>query len=316
MPEVSSVQIDKALTNVAIGYPMANFISPSLFASIPVGNLTGYYYTFDSAREFIRKTDDKHRPGTAAYQVDFDVSSTAFACDGHALSAAVPEEEKANADSVIRPYVNKTNMLVNKVMVNQEADLKTRLDASLTGSFTSDPTNEWDDTTSGDPFADIKLAINTVEDATGLTPNVMAMDIKVWRALRDHPDIVERVLYTGSNDNPAMVNRAAVAGLFDLEEIIVGNSMYNSAITGQTASISRIWGTDVYVAYRPNVPAIDVPALGYRFEWAPFRGAQYGFAVRQWFSDERACDMVEVKKYYDQAVTLSTAGYRLQNRLT
>lgn len=316
MPEVSAVQIDKALTNVAVGYPMGTFISPRLLAPIPVGFQTGKYYVFDSAREFIRQADDKHRPGTASNQIDFDVTSSSYVCDGHALSAAVPDEEKANAEAIIRPYINKTNLITSKVMVNQEMGLKVKLDAALVSTLTSDPTNEWDDKVSGDPFADINLAVNAVEDATGMTPNIMAMDVKVMRALREHPDIIERVVYGGQNENPAMISVSGIAALFGFEEILISNAMYNSAITGQTASISRVWGSDVYIAYRSPTPAIDMPSLGYRFEWSPFTGSQYGFAVRKWYSDDRACDMVEVKKYYDQEITLAAAGYRLQNRLT
>lgn len=316
MPELKDIHVDQALTNVAIQYPMGDFIAQRLLASIPVASKTGYYYKFDAAREFHRQQDDKHRPGAISNLVDFDVTTSAYACDGHALSAAVTAEEIAQADAPIRPYANKVALLTAKLLINQEIDLKAKLDAALVSALTSDPTNEWNDKTAGDPWSDINTAIDSVEDSTGLRPNVMAMDSKVFRALREHPDILERVIYGGSNADPANVTSAAIAELFGLQEVMVSNAMYNTALKGQDASMSRIWGDDVYIAYRPMVAMIDAPALGYRFEWSAFTGATYGFAARTWRSDERDADMVELKKYYDQEITLAAAGYRLQNRLT
>lgn len=316
MPELANVHVDQALTNVAINYGQGGFISPRLLAPIAVGAQTGKYYKFDTAREFIRRPDDQHRAGTIAKLVDFDVTNAAYSCEGHALAAAVTREEIAQADAPIQPFANKVNLITQKLLVSQEIDLKAKLDAALVSSLTSDPTNEWDDETNGDPFADIHLAINTIEDGCGFAPNVIAMDAKVFRALVKHPSILERVMYGGSNTDPANVGPGAIAALFGLSDVIVGSAMYNTAAQGQTASVSRIWGSDVYVAYRPALAMIDAPALGYRFEWAEFSGGQFGFSARQWYSDERDSQMVELKKYYDQEICLAAAGYRLQNRLS
>ena len=315
MPELSTVHISQALTNVAIGYPMSNFIAPRLLAEVPVAKQTDYYYIFDTVQEKKRQSDDNRRPGAAANEVDFAMTSATYTADGHALATAIPDEVRANSDAPIQPDLDATENLVSKLMVGQEVALKTALDAAVTVN-TSDPTNEWDDYTNGDPIADFKLAINTIEDAVGITPNVVAMDTKVWRALKFHPAILSKVLYGGTNANPAMIGPEAIAALFDLEEVIIGNGLKNTAVKGQAASLSRIWGSDVYIGYRPGRAGLRIPAGGYRFTWAPFSGSQMGFAVKRWRDDKRGADMIQVEKYYDQKITLALSWYRLQNRLT
>jgi len=318
MPEVSAVHINTPLTNLAIGYQNDGFISQRLLAEVAVRKATDSYFIFDSTRQNIMEVDDKRRPGAKANEVDFDMTNSTYTTLGHALQSIVPDEEEENADSPITPQIDKTEALVERLMTGQDINCKSQLDASLTGAQTSDPTHEWDDYTNGDPLADIRLAINTIEDVTGFRPNVVAMDRKVFRAVKDHPDVLERVIYGGSNPDPAKVSEEAIATVFDVEEIVVAGALKNTAIQGQTASLSRVWGSDVYVLYRPTRAAIKVPACGYRFVWEQFMGSQNtsGWLVETWRDDERKGNMVRVQKHYDQKITLATAGYRLQNRLS
>lgn len=316
MPDVSSNHINQALTNLAIGYPVGGFIAPYLLKDIPVAKKSDSYFIFDADRRGVARLDDRRAPGGVAKEVDFDLSTGSYNTGSHALKGAISKEERENADLPQQPEMDRTEYLAGILMTNMEYDCKAALDAALTGALTSDPTNEWDDKENGDPFTDINTAITSIENATGFTPNVMAMDIKVFRALKDHPAILERVLYNAGSTNPALVAPQTIASLFDFEEVIVGKSVENTAAKGQDASLSRIWGSDVYIAYRPSRPGIKIPAFGYRFVWTPFEGSMGGWSVRTWFSDEREADMVQVERYYDQKITLSSAGYRLQNRLS
>ena len=317
MPEVATVHTNVALTNIAIAYAANNIAAEAMCPDVPVNKRSDLYYTFDSARRAIASTVNIQRaPGTPARETDFAVSTSSYLATDHALKAIVPDEEKENADPPIRPLIDKTEFLVQQLLTAQEIDLKTQLDASLTGAQTSDPTNEWDDYTNGDPYADMLLAINTVEDGIGIKPNTMVMDTKVWRALKSHPDILERIKYTGTSDNPAVASERGLAELFELDKVVIVSSFKNVALEGQTASISRIWGSDVYVAYVAPTPGLKIPSLCYRFVWRPFTGSLRGWMVREWYDEERRGNQVEVSKYFDQKITLATAGYRLQNRLT
>jgi len=312
MPDTTAVHTDAALTNFAVSYPTATLIAPRLLPAVPVQHRSDVYYVVDAARERERLHNDLREPGDEAHEIDWTASTSPYLCEGHALKSLVADEDVANADEVLRAYLNQTEFLMQAILINQEHAAATLLAAGVTN--TSDPTNEWDDYTDGDPFADMTIAINSVEDNTGHTPNVIAMDGKVWRAVKNHPDIIDRIKYTGTNTDPADVSPRAFAELFDLEEVIVGSVLYNSSIKGQAASMSRVWGSDVYVAYRaPNLgPKVDT--LGVRFVWSPV-SAKNGWLVRKWRSDERRGHVIEVSGYYDPVVIDANCAYRLQNRI-
>lgn len=313
MPEISAIHTNVPLTNLAIGYPTTGLISQRLLLDLPVQKKSDLFYIFDAARSKEIQTDDKRSPGSNAVEVDFDLTTDNYNCGGHALQAIVPDEEAENADSPLQPQADKTDFLVDKLLLNQEIALAAALAAGLSGS---DPANEWNDYTNGDPFADVTLAQNTIEDATGFKPNVIAMDSKVWRALKDHPDMIDRVKYTGTGDRPGEVSLRGAAEVFEVDEIIVSTAMKNTAVEGQTASLSRVWGDEVIVAYRPARAGLKIPALGYRMVWSPFMGSRMGWQVKTWRNEERGGTMIRAQKYYDQKITLAGAGYILQNRLT
>lgn len=315
MPSVKSSHVNRPLTNFAEGYPQQDFAGPRVLATLPVKKKSDLYYIFDVAREGIGIVDDKREPGAEAREVDFKLTSDSYNTGGHALDHLVTDEERENADAPIKPDLDAVSFLVELLQTNEEVELKVALDAALTGGQTSNPTNEWDDTTSGAPIEDIRLGINTVVGTIGKHPNIMVLDSLLWGYLIDHPDVIDRVKYMGTNDKPGQITTRGVAALFGFEEVIVSSALKNTAVKGQSASLSRIWSDDCYILYRPLRPGIKIPALGYRFVWEPF-GGRKGWRVRKWREDKREGDMIRVEKYRDQKITLATAGYRLSDRIS
>lgn len=311
MPAPSTVHQSTALTNLAIATPPTGFIAPSILPDLTVLNAAGKYYKFDVNKRGSAEVNDSREPGAEAKEVDFEVTTDTYDTDGHSLRAIVTDEEARDADSVIEPMQDKTEFLLDELNMAQEIDCKTILDAALTGAQTATPANNWDDYVNGDPLSDILTAIKAVEDGTvGKTPNIIAMDSEVWRRLQNHPDMVERVKAGGSNNDPGIMSLSGFAQFFNFEEVIIGNAQKNTALQGQTASMSRVWGGDVYIAFRPTRPGKKIPALGYRFVWgATLRGK--GWSITTWREHKRKGNMVQADKYYDQKITLAGAGYRI-----
>lgn len=316
MPNPTDLHVVQSLTNVAIGYPTQEFLGPQILQDVPVMKQSDKYFLFDSAQRKAAQHADHRAPGAAAREVDFDVTTATYVCEAHALSKIVSDEERENADPAIQADISTVEYLTQRLLLNQDIALKAAIDAAVTGDYTSDPTNEWDDYTSGDPDADLRLAINQVEDATGITPNTIAMDSKVWRALANHPDMIDRVDKMATNERPGQLNAAGLQRLYGLRVAMAAISK-NTAVEGQTTAVkSRVWGSDVYLFYQPPRPGLNLPAFGYRFVWRPFSGGAQGYQVTRVRQDARHGDLIEIQRYYDQKITLATAAYRLQNRLS
>lgn len=312
MPNLNQVHVSRPLTNLAIGTSVKGLIAPELVPALMVPNSNGQYYVFDSEKRAFAADNDLRPPGAEAKTIDYNVTTESFTTSGHALAGYVPVETEADADNPpVAPRNGLTKTLISKVLVAQEIACKTALDAAITQTDT--PTKNWDDYTDGDPFGDIETAISAIEDATGYTPNTIAMDSKVWRGVRNHPDLIARVVAGGNNATPAELSRQAFASLFDFDKVIVGNPQKNVAVKGQTADLDRIWAGDVYITYQPQTPMIDEPAFAYQFDWDAFSGdgENMGWMVQTDYDKKKHSWWVEVSKHYVYKVTMANAGYRI-----
>ena len=100
------------------------------------------------------------------------------------------------------------------------------------------------------------------------TPNRLALGVDAFNALKKHPDIIDRIKYTGTTANPAKVTPRVLAELFGVEQVKVLQSTYNSAGIGQAAAMDFICDSKAaLLCYATNTPQIDEPSAGYIFTW-------------------------------------------------
>ena len=123
MPEVSQVHIDVALTNVSIAYRNPDYISDIIAPPVPVRKQSDKYFIFDPERERFRESNDRRAPGAEASEVGFGLSTDNYYCEDHALETAIPDEERENADPPIQVDIDRTEFLVDKILLNKEIAL-------------------------------------------------------------------------------------------------------------------------------------------------------------------------------------------------
>ncbi len=100
------------------------------------------------------------------------------------------------------------------------------------------------------------------------TPNKLTLGYDTFLALKEHPDLLERVKYTGSTANPAQVNEKVLAELFGVDEVKVLYAAYNAAEDGQEDDMQFICEPDgALFSYTTPNPRIDEPSAGYIFTW-------------------------------------------------
>ena len=324
MPSISSVYVDKALTNAAVARKRNKFIAEEVFPVLPVGQQSGKVFTYDPNGEAYRASDDKRAPGTEARRADFEVNTdiTYFA-KNHALAAVVPDEELANADAGIRPLLDRTNFLLDKLDLVKEIALVSSLPTILS-SYTSSPTNKWDAYTggsAGDPIGDLLTAIQSVMTASGATPNRIALDSLVLKAIANHPDFIDRCKYTmgpgamqGAGPATLLGNLLSLDPEDPIKVVVASGSVKNTAVEGQTASKSRVWGENVLI-YRYEPPQIGTSVLGVHVVWSAADGGAGGKRVMRMRDEKAHGEWIEASTYYDQILLKSDAGYLYTNVL-
>lgn len=99
-------------------------------------------------------------------------------------------------------------------------------------------------------------------------PNKLSLGYDAFIGLKNHPDILERVKYTGSSANPAIVNENVLAQILGFEQVKVLEATYNAAEEGQEDNMQFVCESDgALLSYAPTTPAIDEPSAGYIFTW-------------------------------------------------
>lgn len=119
-----------------------------------------------------------------------------------------------------------------------------------------------------DPIKFIEEQKLIMQEQTGRTPNKLALGANVFKALKLHGDILERVKFGGTTTNPAQVNKKVLAELFGVDEIVVLMSIFNQAKQGKEADMKFIGDPNsMLLAYATDAPSVEEPSAGYIFTW-------------------------------------------------
>lgn len=307
MPQVRDVHIDAALTNVSVAYRNNDYIASAVAPVVGVRRQSDRYFVYDTEREWLRSSNDRRAPGAEANEVDFSLSSDTYFCDDHALVAAIPDEERDNADPAIQPDIDRVEFLSDKIGLNREIQLETalRTTSGIDGLTLSSP-DRWEDP-ANDPLANFAAARASVFARSHRRPNTVVMPHQVFDVFRNHPKVVERVKYSALG----VINEQLAAQLLDVERVLVPRAVMNTAAKGQAAVVAPVWGRNVYLLHVPARAALKQVAAALTFAWTGAAGNVDGVVVERWREPRRKADMVRVQHYYDSKIVATGAAYRL-----
>lgn len=175
-------------------------------------------------------------------------------------------------------------------------------------------TTEWSTAATCTPKADVKDAKETMRAATGVIGDSLAMSHKVFQNLLVCKEIKDYLQYT----NPHLMatqelQKQIVAQYLDVERILVGNAIYDSAARGVAKSLADIWDDEYVLLFKGAGTLLDLrePILGRTFMWvqdAP------GILVTENYREEKIrSDVYRVRHYVDEAFVFTGAGYLLSN---
>lgn len=269
MPQMNNSQarvVDPVLTRVAQGYSNNEMVASLLFPQVPVDLRAGNVIAF--SREDFMLYNSARAPGQNTRRVQFGYSGSPYALVDYSLEGQLPVETMQEAGA--GPGIDMSAMTIRKVqnimalrLEKASADIA-RATGNYAGSnkITRSSTAQWSDLTSGvsDPIADVETAKDAIRAATGKRGNTVVMGAAVFKSVRQHPKVVERIKYTGRD----IATPELLAMLFGVQRVAVGDAIYsNDAGTAFT----DVWGKDVVVAYTDTASVADMgaPSYGYTY---------------------------------------------------
>jgi len=323
-PTAGAVHVDSALTNISVAFfqRAENFVAGRVFPNIPVDKQSDRYFTYDRG-DFNRDEARERAPGTESAGSGFNLDNTpTYYAKVYAFHKDIPDQIVANADAAVNLERAAAEYVAHKMLIRKEKDFMTKFFQGgiwtndvdgVSGVPSAGQVKQWSDTTDGDPIGNIRTAKSTVMESTGFMPNTLLLGQRVFDALVDHPDIVDRVKYSGGvgNQNPALVNEQTLAALFGVERIVVGRAIQNTAQDGLANDHSFIAGKKALLCYSAPTPSLLAPTAGYTFSWQGYLGTgnQFGIATSRFRMDHLKSERVEGEIAMDHKLVSADLGY-------
>lgn len=301
-PNLGDQMVDKILTQFSVAYRNDSYISESIAPVINVKQRSGKFAKY--GKENLRLEDNILRaPGTRARSFDYTVSQGTYSCQEHSIEKIVPDEMAANSDDPYDPRRDATMFALDKIWLNAENELSTSMSDTNVMTQNSTPGTTWDDAAS-DPFDDIKTARETIKLSTGKHANVAVMGYQVWQVLQNNGDFVDRVKHVGTVEEGALLR--ALASLLQVDEVLIGSSIKDTANEAQGESLGYVWGKHFWLLHRAARPSVMAASFAYTMK-------DVNRVVDVYRDEPRKGDVVRVRDSFDQVIVDDKLGYLLQN---
>ncbi|MDE2100078.1 MAG: hypothetical protein KGL39_22680 [Patescibacteria group bacterium] len=306
-PTAQSVHIDAPLTNLSVAFlqSQSRFIASRVFPVVPVDKQSDKYFTFDRNNFFMDQMRVR-APGTESAGSGYTVSNDSYSCDVWALHQDVPDQVRQNTDMPLNPDRNATQFMTQQALLRLEKQWAS--DYFKSGVWTTDltPASLWSDYTSSDPIGDIRTGVTTILQSTGFLPNRLVLGFQVYQKLQDHPDIIDRIKYSGQR----VATADLMAELFEVEQVLVAQAVNATNLEGETAAYDFIAGKSALLCYAAPNAGLEVPTAGYTFMW---RGVSEGLganvAVSRFRMEHLKSDRLEIEAAWDNKVVSADLGY-------
>jgi hypothetical protein len=290
-PTRSMVHIDRALTNISVAFIQnsKNFVADKVFPVVPVQKQSDRYFVY-LKEDWFRDEAEERAPGTESAGGKYEIDNTpTYFARKYAFHKDITEEDRANQDQPLNVDTDATEFVTQKMLLRREtlwaqkyftpggtagayiSPWGTTLSGVASpgqGSVGAGKFVRWNDPAST-PIQDIsngKLAISAV---TGYQPNVLVLGARVYEMLKNHDEILSRIVFT----QRGIVTADILAALFDVEKVVVGWAVRNVAPKGAQEDTDFLLGDHALLAYAAPRPGLKVPSAGYIFSWAGLLGA-------------------------------------------
>lgn len=319
-PTPGDVHVNVPLTNVSIAFmqDQKRFVADTIFPNIPVDKQSDRYYTYDRGM-FNRDEMEVRAEGTETAGTEYTVDNTpTYFALLYGIHHDIPDQRRANADSVLKPDMEATQLVTMKGLIRREklwvtkyfkSGIWTNDYAGVSGVPSGNQVLQWNDPLST-PIENIRVAKTTVNESTGFEPNVLVMGQRVFDKLIDHPDIIDRIKYGQTAGGPAIANESALAQIFGVDRVVIMKSIENTAKEGQTNSHSFIGGKKALLAYAAPNPGLMIPSAGYTFSWNGYLGASaQGMRIKRFRMENLSSDRIEGEMAFDQKLISADLGF-------
>jgi hypothetical protein len=272
------------------------------------------YFVY-SKNDWLRDEARVRTDGTESVGSGYNITTDNYYADVFAIHKDIGDQTRANADAPINVDREAAEFVTHRLLTRREIQFVTdfmttgKWSKDITGVAASPTTNQtiqWSDYTNSDPIEDIEAGKASILSTTGLEANTLVLGYDVFRRLKNHPDLVDRIKYTSSQT----ITEDMLARMFDIERVLVSKSVKATNAEGATGAYSFTTGKTALLAHVAPNPGILTPSAGYTFSWT---GVSQGLGLTIGTSSFRLESLratrVEAELAFDNKVVASDLGY-------
>jgi hypothetical protein len=315
-PHINSVHIDAILTNISVAYlqNQDNFIADKVFPVIPVDKKSDKYFTY-TKNDWFRDEAQRRAPGTESAGGGYNLSTSTYSADVWAFHKDVDDQTLANADSPLNPLREATEFVTRRLMLRRELQFVTDFFTTgvwaddvtgVSGTPSSGETKQWSDYTSSDPINDIEEAKAEILGNTGMEANTLVLGYDVFKAIKNHPDLVDRIKYTSSQT----ITTDMLAAMFDIPRVMVAKAVRATNNEGAAEAYGFAFGKGALLTHVAPNPGLLTPSAGYTFAWTGVSGGLgQTVGTSQFRMESIKSDRIEAEMAFDNKVIGADLGY-------
>lgn len=303
----SQVHTNKALENISVAYMPQGLVAQELSPIVPVSHESDIYYVY--SKDNLRIPHTVWADGDTVNRSVWNLSTATYSLTRHGLDDLVTDRQRDNADKAIKPDIDMTEALTGQIKLRWEFDLFSIINTltNWANRTSLSSTQAWSqNTTLSNPITFVDSATTSVRRRSGMKANTIVVSDSTFKAAKEHVSITDRIKYTSSDS----VTPALLAKLFNVEKMLVSESVQNTADEGFADSLSDIATDTAGIFYIERNPGLKKPSAFYTFVKD---GAAAPFRVRQYRDEPREGDVIEVASFYQHKVVSSDCAHIINN---
>jgi hypothetical protein len=293
------------------------YVASQVFPVIDVASQAGVFGKIP-LEQLLQARDTKRSPGSGYARGNWTFTSSTYATEEHGAEEPVDDREAKMYAEYFQAEQISTMRAFSAVLRNAEqrvADAVFNTTTWTGAPLTTAVSIEWSTVATAVPLTNVEAAVNKVYDGSGLWPNALVINRKVFRNLRRCAQVIDAIEASGAG-SPAKasdVTTAMLAAAFDLDYVIVAGNSKNSAAEGQAATPVQIWSSEYAMVCRIATGGdMKEACIGRTFHWSQ-DGSSIGGTVETYREEQTRSDIVRVRHDVDEIVLYPEAGHLLSN---
>lgn len=310
MPDSIDVHVDAVLSQFAIQYKneRTDLIGDRVSPPVKVVKESDKYIIYTKKDRFTVPSTYRADKDTANEVYWGKDTEGTYQCIEYALRDIASDRAIQNADKPLDMKRDTQEFLEDLILLDREVRLATQLFSTTTfASYysTLGTADQWSNFTSddSDPLDDVETARESIRKNAMKRMNTLIMGYEVYKQVRHHPLVVDRVKGGATVRVPAVIGATELAQVFDVDQVLIGSAIYNSANIGQTMTAAFIWGKYVLGAY------INPQPMSIKNVTMALSPMSQDFMTRTYRDEPRRGTWIEPSQIIDELVPCDACGY-------